>query len=80
MEDPKVSLERKLHLIGITCEFITLNGLTKADLHAMLKVSYAVPDQTITGKNDYICGRCKCAIDARDNYCRMCGGKIGERE
>ena len=79
MRDPKIPLEKKLHTIGTICEMQFINGLTRADLHAMLKVSYAVPDQAVCETNEYICGNCGCAIDDRDNYCRMCGKKIGKR-
>ena len=36
-EDPKVSNQRKLNIVGQFTRFVTLNGLTKQDLHAALK-------------------------------------------
>ena len=80
MKDPKMPIEKKLHTIGLVCSLDTANGLTKADLLAMLKVSYAVPDEAETGDNYHICGRCECALDERYRYCPMCGAKIDRRK
>lgn len=36
-EDPKASNQRKLNVVGQFTRFVTLNGVTKRDLHAALK-------------------------------------------
>lgn len=35
-EDPKHPYDKKMHFIATVCQFETLNGFRKADLHAML--------------------------------------------
>jgi len=40
MVDPECPVDKKLKLIGQICHFITVNGVTKADLHEMLKLVY----------------------------------------
>lgn len=36
-DDPKCPVDRKLHILSMVSRFETLNGLRKADLHAMVK-------------------------------------------
>ncbi len=40
MTDPECPADKKLKLIGQICRFVTVNGVTKADLHEMLKYTY----------------------------------------
>ena len=40
MRDPMIPIDRKLKTIKTICDFETLNGITKDDLHEMLKVVY----------------------------------------
>ena len=79
MNDPKLPVEGKLRTIGLVCSMDFINGLTKADLHAMLKVSYAIPDKAKSTEYDHICGGCQCALDERFQYCPMCGKRLDWR-
>lgn len=40
MVDPECPADKKLKLIGQICHFVTVNGVTKTDLHEMLKYTY----------------------------------------
>ena len=40
MMDKTCPADKKLKLIGQICHFVTINGVTKADLHEMLKFTY----------------------------------------
>lgn len=40
MTDPECPADKKLKLIGQICRFVTVNGVTKTDLHEMLKYTY----------------------------------------
>ena len=40
MRDPECSIAKKMKLIGQIVNFVTINGVTKDDLHEMLKVTY----------------------------------------
>ena len=40
MRDPECPIDKKLKLIGQSRGFVTVNGVTKEDLHEMLKLTY----------------------------------------
>ena len=46
MRDESIQIDKKLKTIGTICGFVTLNSISKNDLHEMLKFVYGLLKRT----------------------------------